>query len=79
MYLCCVTLNFLPIVIFYTIITSAPLSCELTVTNLTQSSMDCLSKKKFVFNFTDVTEGDEYNYTITNVIGSSVKTGSIGT
>ncbi|XP_019859690.1 PREDICTED: uncharacterized protein LOC109587920 [Amphimedon queenslandica] len=57
----------------------APLSCELTVTDLTQSSMDCLSKRLFIF--TNVTEGDVYNYTvtITNVIGSSVKNGSIAT
>uniref|UniRef100_A0A1X7STB0 Uncharacterized protein n=1 Tax=Amphimedon queenslandica TaxID=400682 RepID=A0A1X7STB0_AMPQE len=39
--------------------------------------MDCLYEKVFVF--TNVTEGDEYNYTvtITNVIGSAVTTGSI--
>ncbi|XP_019857317.1 PREDICTED: uncharacterized protein LOC109585623 [Amphimedon queenslandica] len=56
-----------------------PLSCELIVSNLTQSSssMDCLSKRLFIF--TNVTEGDVYNYTvtITNVIGSAVKNGSI--
>uniref|UniRef100_A0A1X7T8R2 Uncharacterized protein n=1 Tax=Amphimedon queenslandica TaxID=400682 RepID=A0A1X7T8R2_AMPQE len=56
----------------------APLSCELTVTNLTQSSVDCLLDKLFVF--TNVTEGDVYNYTVTvtNVIGSTFKNGSIG-
>ncbi|XP_019860879.1 PREDICTED: uncharacterized protein LOC109589208 [Amphimedon queenslandica] len=55
----------------------APLSCELTVTNLTQSSVDCLLDKLFVF--TNVTEGDVYNYTVTvtNVIGSTFKNGSI--
>uniref|UniRef100_A0A1X7SMY9 Uncharacterized protein n=1 Tax=Amphimedon queenslandica TaxID=400682 RepID=A0A1X7SMY9_AMPQE len=55
----------------------APLSCELTVTNLTQPSMDCLSKRLFIF--TNVTEGDVYNYTvtITNVVGSAVKNGSL--
>uniref|UniRef100_A0A1X7SLY5 Uncharacterized protein n=1 Tax=Amphimedon queenslandica TaxID=400682 RepID=A0A1X7SLY5_AMPQE len=55
-----------------------PLSCELTVTNLTHSSsMDCLHDKSFIF--TNITEGDVYNYTvtITNVIGSTVKNGSI--
>uniref|UniRef100_A0A1X7TBP8 Fibronectin type-III domain-containing protein n=1 Tax=Amphimedon queenslandica TaxID=400682 RepID=A0A1X7TBP8_AMPQE len=55
----------------------ALLSCELTVTNLTQSSMNCLHERLFIF--TNVTEGDVYNYTvtITNVIGSTVKNGSI--
>ena len=40
--------------------------------------MDCLHEKLFVF--TNITEGDVYNYTvtITNVIGSAVKNGSIG-
>ena len=54
------------------------MSCELTVTNLTQPSMDCLSKR--LFELTNVTEGDVYNYTvtITNVIGSAVKNDSIG-
>ncbi|XP_019860608.1 PREDICTED: uncharacterized protein LOC109588946 isoform X1 [Amphimedon queenslandica] len=54
-----------------------PLSCELTVTGLTQSSMDCLLDKLFIF--TNVTEGNVYNYTvtITNVIGSAVKNGLI--
>ncbi|XP_019856869.1 PREDICTED: uncharacterized protein LOC109585300 [Amphimedon queenslandica] len=39
--------------------------------------MDCLSKRLFIF--TNVTEGDVYNYTvtITNVVGSTVKNGSI--
>ncbi|XP_019862219.1 PREDICTED: uncharacterized protein LOC109590785 [Amphimedon queenslandica] len=54
-----------------------PLSCELTVTGLIQSSIDCLHERLFIF--TNVTEGDEYNYTvtITNVIGSAVKNGFI--
>ncbi|XP_019856873.1 PREDICTED: uncharacterized protein LOC109585303 isoform X2 [Amphimedon queenslandica] len=56
-----------------------PLSCKLIVSNLTQSSssMDCLYERLFIF--TNVTEGDVYNYTvtITNVIGSAVKNGSI--
>ena len=41
--------------------------------------MDFLHDRLFVF--TNTTEGDVYNYTvtITNFIGSAVKTGTIGT
>ena len=71
----------MPIVIFlqdnYINQQPTPLSCELTVTNLTQPT-DCLYERLFVF--TNTTEGDVYHYTvtITNIIGSAVRTGSIG-